>query len=97
MNIDKRLLQKTGRLAQLDISAKNEAVLLEDVNKIVVWMNKLAEVDTTGISPLVTMTPKHHVLVLQDDVPEMPLTHAQGLANAPSKDTNYFRVPQVKE
>lgn len=94
MKIDKPLLQKMAQLAQLEVDVHKEEVLLEDLNKIVAWIGKLKELDTTGVNPLVTMALEHNIF--QEDIPQVPLAHEKGLANAPSKDSNYFRVPQVK-
>ena len=33
--------------------------------------------------------------VLREDVVEVPITQADALKNAPSKDMYYFRVPKV--
>jgi len=82
-------------LAQIEVDVHNEASLLEDLNKIVTWIEKLKELDTAGIDPLVTMALEQNVF--QEDIPQVPLAHEKGLANAPSRDSNYFRVPQVKE
>ena len=95
MKIDKPLLHKMAQLAQLEVDAHNEKALLEDLRKIVTWIAKLKELDTTGISPLDTMVWGSHVL--QEDIPKAALAHEKGLANAPSKDSSYFRVPQVKQ
>jgi len=95
VKINKPLLQKMAHLAQLEVDVHNEETLLEDLNKIVTWIEKLKELDTTGVNPLVTMTLEHNVF--QEDIPQASLAHEKGLANAPSKDSNYFRVPQVKE
>ena len=94
VKIDKPLLHKIAHLAGIEVDAHNEAALLEDLNKIVSWIEKLKEVDTSGVRPLATMSSEHHVF--QEDIPQAPLAHEKGLANAPSKDSNYFRVPQVK-
>ena len=95
MKIDKPLLRRIAHLARIEVDPHNEAALLEDLNKIVPWIEQLKEVDTSGVRPLVTMSSAHKVF--QEDIPQAPLAHERGLANAPSKDSNYFRVPQVKE
>lgn len=95
MNIDKPLLQKIAHLARLEVKGHDEAGLLEDLNKIVNWIEKLEEVDTTGVLPLAIMSEEHNVF--QEDTPQTSLAHDKALANAPSRDSNYFRVPQVKE
>ena len=95
MNIDQPLLQKIAHLAQLELDKIAEAAVLEDLNNIVHLMNQLHEVDTLGILPLATMSPEQDVT--HEDVGEAPLTQERSLANAPKKDTDYFRVPKVKE
>ena len=95
MNIDKPLLHKMAHLARLEVEEGHEAGLLEDLNKIVRWIDKFQEVDTTGARPLAIMSAERNVF--QEDIPQASLAHDRALANAPSKDSNYFRVPQVKE
>ena len=95
MKIDKPLLQKLAHLARLDIALHDEATLLKDLNKILAWAEQLEEVDTTGICPLSTMSSAQNIF--QDDTPQAPLAHERGLKNAPHKDSNYFRVPQIKD
>lgn len=58
-------------------------------------MEKLGEVDTQGVLPLATMSPEQNIT--NEDVPQAPLVQEKSLTNAPSKDTDYFRVPKVKE
>ncbi len=93
MKIEKPLLHKIAHLARLEIDADKERALLDGLNKIVLWTQQLEEVDTTGVLPLVTMSPEQDVF--DEDVPQAPLAHDAALANAPCKDSNYFRVPQV--
>ena len=95
MKIDKPLLHKIAHLARIEVDTHNEAALLEDLNKIIPWIEQLKEIDTSGVRPLANMSSAHKVV--QEDIPQAPLAHEKGLANAPSKDANYFRVPQVKE
>lgn len=95
MTIDKPLLQKIAHLARLELDTKSTAALLQDLNKIVSWTEKLQEVDTNDIEPLTVMSAEQNVL--QEDDPQAPLAHNRVLSNAPKKDSNYFRVPQVKE
>ena len=95
MQIDEPLLQQIASLAQLEVEEARAGALLTDLNKLVAWAGQLEEVDTTGVCPLVS--PAAVRGVAQADVPQAPLAHAKALANAPSKDANYFRVPVVKE
>ena len=75
VQIDKPLLQKIAQLAQLELEAHNEALLLKDLNKIVTWIEKLKELDTTGVNPLVTMALENNVF--QEDIRELRIKLAQ--------------------
>ena len=94
MQINKALLQKIALLAQIEVSEKTEAKLLEGLNKIIGWVEKLQEVDTANVPPLVTLSQETNIY--QEDIPQSPLANKRALINAPSKDSNYFRVPQQK-
>ena len=95
MKIDKPLLQKVAQLAHLELTEHDEVPLMKDLNKIITWTEKLQEVNTAGTKPLLNMSSGY--CMLKEDITQAPLAHTEALANAPNKDTNYFRVPQVKE
>jgi aspartyl-tRNA(Asn)/glutamyl-tRNA(Gln) amidotransferase subunit C len=56
-------------------------------------VEKLNEVDTTGVEPLTTMS--YEINMLRDDEVKEHLSHERALKNAPKKDADYFRVPKV--
>lgn len=92
--MDKSLLQKLAHLAQLELNAQAEASMCKDMSKIVNWIKKLEELDTTGVLPVTNMASEP--LNLRADIPSAPMPQEQALANAPSRDSDYFRVPKVK-
>lgn len=95
MKIDRPLLDKIAHLARLEFDEKDAAKMMEDMNAIVGWVEKLSEVDTEGVEPLTTMS--HEVNVMREDVVKNHLTREQALSNAPKKDQEYFKVPKVIE
>ncbi len=94
MVINQQLLEKLMDLAKLELSGAQEEAMLQDLNKISAWIEKLQEVDTTDILPLATMSLGQDIC--REDIAQTPLAHEQGLLNAPCRDSNYFRVPRVK-
>jgi aspartyl-tRNA(Asn)/glutamyl-tRNA(Gln) amidotransferase subunit C len=58
-------------------------------------MDKLSELDTDGIEPLIHMS--QEVNVLRDDVAEKSMDTKQALMNVPVKDSDYIRVPKFVE
>lgn len=95
MKIDKALLYKTAHLARLEFDEDSAEAMMADMNKIIAWVDKLKEVDTSGVKPLTTMS--HEMNVFRDDEVKSHLSHERALKNAPKKDADYFRVPKVIE
>ncbi len=95
MNIDKETVTKIAHLARLEFDEKDADKMLQDMTAMVNFVEKLNEVDTTGVEPLTTMS--HEVNALREDEVKNHLDHDLALKNAPSKDADYFRVPKVLE
>lgn len=96
MKLDEATLDRIAELARLDVS--DPAVrtqLLKDMQRVIDFVEKLNELDTTGVEPLVFMTEEENVL--REDVvkPEEIIPKREALMNAPEKDSDYFRVPKV--
>lgn len=95
MKIDKSTLDKIAHLARLEYDGKDSEKMLRDLNNIVVFVEKLNEIDTTGVEPLTTMS--HEINSLRDDVVKDQLSKEAALLNAPKRDADFFRVPKVLE
>ncbi len=95
MKIDKKTLQKIAHLARLEFDEKDTEKMMQDMSNMVSFVEKLNEVDTTGVEPLTTMS--HEINALREDEVKTHLDHEEALKNAPKKDADYFRVPKVLE
>ena len=95
MHVDRETLRRIAHLARLDVEEKTEKDLLDRLNAILTWMEKLHEIDTSQTEPLTHLS--EEVNVLREDVVQPSLPHERGLFNAPKKDSDYFRVPKVLE
>ncbi|WP_345221621.1 Asp-tRNA(Asn)/Glu-tRNA(Gln) amidotransferase subunit GatC [Hymenobacter koreensis] len=95
MSTDLNTLRQLAHLARLEFDERNEQKMLGDLNKILAWVEQLRELDTTQVEPLVHLS--HELNVLREDTPRNTVSHAEGLLNAPRKDSDYFRVPKVLE
>jgi aspartyl-tRNA(Asn)/glutamyl-tRNA(Gln) amidotransferase subunit C len=92
MNIDQATIAKIAHLARLEFSAEEAAHFSHDFNKILNWMEKLNELDTDNVAPLIHMS--EEINVLREDEVKQTITHEEALFNAPKKDSDYFRVPK---
>lgn len=95
MTIDKDTVDKVAHLARLELAESEKEAMMEDMGKILDFMAKLNEVDTSGVEPLVYMTDE--INVLREDVVKQEITHEEALKNAPKHDENYFLVAKVIE
>ena len=93
MIIDEETVDKIAHLARLELNADEKSIMINDMNKILDFMEKLNELDTNGVSPLIYMTDE--VNILRDDVVKQEITHEEGLLNAPKHDDNFFLVSKV--
>jgi aspartyl-tRNA(Asn)/glutamyl-tRNA(Gln) amidotransferase subunit C len=93
MKIDRESLDKIAHLSRLEFDEKDAEKMMSDMTNIVNWVEKLNEVDTTGVEPLTTMS--YEINMLRDDEVKEHLSHERALKNAPKKDSDYFRVPKV--
>lgn len=93
MKIDKATVDKLADLAKLEFDAEAKQEIIKDLNRIIGFIEKLNELDTENIEPLIYMSDE--VNVLREDEVRHDITHAEALQNAPKKDSDYFRVPKV--
>lgn len=95
MNTDINTIRSLAHLARLELTETTEQAMLTDLNKILNWVDKLRELNTENIEPLIHMSEEMNVM--REDVAENTVSHEAALSNAPKKDSDYFRVPKVLE
>ncbi|CAH0997187.1 Glutamyl-tRNA(Gln) amidotransferase subunit C [Emticicia aquatica] len=95
MKIDQKTVKNIAHLARLELSEQEEVKMVEDLSKILNWMDQLKELDTTNVEPLTHMS--EEVNVFREDVAKNELSREKGLKNAPSQNGEYFQVPKVIE
>lgn len=93
MEVNDQLIDKLANLSRLEFGAEEKAVLRRDLHKMIAFVEKLNELDTTGIAPLLHMSPE--VNILREDKVAGSITREQALSNAPVHDEQYFKVPKV--
>jgi len=93
MPVDKALVEKLADLAKLEFTEGEKEKFIADFSKILRFVDKLQELDKTGIEPLQYITDE--VNALREDEPEQVITKGEALKNAPDKDSDYFKVPKV--
>jgi len=93
MKIDLQTIEKVAHLARLEVKEVDKQGLLDDMNNILDFMDKLNEVDTEVVEPLVYMTDE--VNILREDEVKQVISRTVALQNAPEHDGKFFRVAKV--
>jgi aspartyl-tRNA(Asn)/glutamyl-tRNA(Gln) amidotransferase subunit C len=91
--IDIKTVDEVAHLARLEFTEEGKVEILNDMNRMLAFVDKLNEMDTDGVEPLIYMTDE--VNVMREDEPKITLTQKEALKNAPKKDSDYFKVPKV--
>jgi aspartyl-tRNA(Asn)/glutamyl-tRNA(Gln) amidotransferase subunit C len=93
MKVDNKLIDDLSRLAKLKFDEKTIEEMKSDFENILGFIDKLSEIDTEGVEPLIYLSDE--VNILRADEIEAEVTQEQALKNAPNKDSDYFKVPTV--
>jgi aspartyl-tRNA(Asn)/glutamyl-tRNA(Gln) amidotransferase subunit C len=93
MKIDEATVEKIAHLARLEFDGAAKTKIIEDMNNMLAFVEKLNELDTSNVEPLIYMNDEVNVL-REDDVIH-DITQAQALKNAPKHDSDYFKAPKV--
>jgi len=95
MNISEDTIYKVADLARIDIKEEEVAGLMQEMSKILTFMEQLNELDTTHVEPLVYMN--EEVNVWREDEVKNQLDLKQGLRNAALRNDRFFVVPKIIE
>jgi aspartyl-tRNA(Asn)/glutamyl-tRNA(Gln) amidotransferase subunit C len=98
VKITEKEVRYVADLANLRLTDAEAARLRADLDGILEHMDKLAEVDTTGVEPMAqVLFDTEETATLRPGVPMPPLGNQAALANAPQGGAGYFKVPKVIE
>jgi aspartyl-tRNA(Asn)/glutamyl-tRNA(Gln) amidotransferase subunit C len=95
MKITVNEVEKVANLARLKFSAEETEVFTRQLDAILSYIDKLNELDTTGIEPLSHVMQIHNVV--RPDVVKPSLSPDEALGNAPDRSGDFYRVPKIIE
>lgn len=93
MSISIKEVKYLSALARVELTPEELSRFVEELNKILAHVEKLKEVDIEKVPPT------SHVLklsnVFREDQVQGSLSMEKALANAPSKEGPFFKVPRI--
>jgi aspartyl-tRNA(Asn)/glutamyl-tRNA(Gln) amidotransferase subunit C len=93
MEINDDMVDKIAHLSRLYFTEAEKPAIKKDLQQMIQFVEKLNELDTTGIEPLLHMS--DNVNVLREDEIKGSIDRETGLKNAPVHDEQFFKVPKV--
>ncbi|MEE9591197.1 MAG: Asp-tRNA(Asn)/Glu-tRNA(Gln) amidotransferase subunit GatC [Thermodesulfobacteriota bacterium] len=93
MSITKKDVVDVATLARLALTKEQEELYTEQLGRILAYVEKLAEVDTSGVESTTYTVPICDVFREDNMKPSLPQEEA--LKNAPDVAKSYFRVPKI--
>ncbi len=93
MKVDQNTVDRLAHLARLEFNADEKQQLVGEMNNMLAFVEKLNELDTDSVAPLVYMSDAENVF--REDEPKPWITHQEALHSAAKKDTDFIRVPKV--
>lgn len=91
--ISDETIEYVGILAKLELSGEEREQAKRDMGRMLDYIDKLNELDTTGVEPMSHVFPAQNVF--REDVVTNGDESEEMLRNAPSRKDNMFAVPNV--
>jgi len=82
-----------ARLARINLNDRERVVYSQQMERIIEYINKLNELDTSNVPPTSHVLPIKNVL--REDTPRPSMPREEALKNAPDVSDGFYRVPRI--
>ena len=95
-----------AELANLELTEAESARMLRDLNSILGYIERLNELDTSGVEPMAQVSTRYaqsaepgqaFAYAMRPDEPIPSVPHDEAMRNAPKTEGTFFKVPKVIE
>jgi aspartyl-tRNA(Asn)/glutamyl-tRNA(Gln) amidotransferase subunit C len=93
MEVNDLLVENLARLARLSFNDIEKSEIRADLQQMISFVEKLREVNTEGIEPMLHMSSNENIL--REDIVRGSIPRDEALKNAPDSDGTFFKVPKV--
>jgi aspartyl-tRNA(Asn)/glutamyl-tRNA(Gln) amidotransferase subunit C len=93
MEVNDAMIEKLAHLARLKFNDAEKQEIKTDLQRMIVFVEKLNELNLESVEPLLHMSDE--VNVLREDEVKGSVSRSEALRNAPSHDEQFFKVPKV--
>lgn len=93
MEVTDEMVKALADLSRLTFNDQEKEGIKKDLQRMISFVEKLKEVDTSNVEPLLHMS--EAVNIYREDIIQGSMEKSAALNNAPVADENYFKVPKV--
>ncbi len=93
MDVNDALIEKLANLSRLEFGEEEKAEIKNSLQEMIGFIDKLNELDTTGVEPLLHMS--GNVNIFRKDEVKGEINREEVFKNAPLHDDGFFKVPKV--
>lgn len=93
MEVNDALIEKLAQLSRLEFAEEEKQEIKSDLEKMIGFIDKLNELDTTGVEPLLHVS--DNVNIFRKDEVKGEIGREDVFKNAPLHDNEFFKVPKV--
>ncbi len=93
--ITRKEVDHVARLARLELSEDEKETMTRQLDRILGYVDKLNELDTSTVEPTSHVIPMLNVM--REDEVRPSLAPDDALSNAPDREDAFFRVPRIIE
>ncbi len=93
MEVTDALIDKLAHLSRLEFTEDEKPEIKRDLEKMIGFIDKLNELDTTGVEPLLHVS--ENVNIFRKDEVKGQISKEEVFKNAPLHDDEFFKVPKV--
>lgn len=93
MEVNDSMVNKLATLARLRFNESEKESIKNDLQKMIAFVEKMNEVDTGHVEPLLHMSSRQNVW--REDIVEGSISQEQAFKNAPVHNNHFFMVPKV--
>ncbi len=93
MIVNDTLIEKLAHLSRLELKDEEKEEMKTELEKMIGFIDKLNELDTTGVEPLLHMS--ENVDIFRNDEVSGQISKEEVFKNAPLHDDDFFKVPKV--
>jgi aspartyl-tRNA(Asn)/glutamyl-tRNA(Gln) amidotransferase subunit C len=93
MKVSDDMVVKLASLARLRFTESEKQAIKTDLDKMIQFVDKLNELDTSGIAPLIHLSSGENIF--REDIEKSGCSREDALKNALVRDELFFKVPKV--